>query len=316
MFNLNEFIQRETVIPNIKRWGATHSIKGLYGLPVNLVIKTMIGSFKNYSLMTRASAITFNLILAFFPFTIFLLTTLPYFNIENAIDLLEQSMDGLVPKNVESVIFGLIDDTVKPRGGLLSIGFILAMFFASNGMIALMNAFDLTSITRINSRPPLRKRMIAIFLTMLMVTALIVSVTSIVLSGQILELAKEYIHIDYITEGLILGFRWIPVILLIFLIISIIYRFGPSFDLKIPFFSIGGVTATLGCIVVSLLISYLVNNFTNYNRIYGSIGTIIALMIWLQYNIVVILMGYELNVAILFQRKQHKLDKLKQRSIL
>jgi membrane protein len=180
----------------------------------------------------------------------------------------------------------------------LSIGFISALFFASNGVLNLMSAFDQSERAKTLKINWVKKRMKAILLTILLFLLLVVTIIAFVLANQILQIIGLYINIDYITRGLILAARWVPVFFLMYGLLTLIYRLGPSIKRKIPFFTIGTYMTTFLCILVSLLISYFVNNFSNYNKIYGSLGTIAALMLWLQTNMILIFVGYELNLII------------------
>jgi len=303
----HHFILHDTIIPDLKEWTKTHSLPGLGKVPLYNVLKLLQSNLTFTDVMLRASAISFNLLMAFFPFTIFLLTTLPYFPIDNALSLFESYIHGLIPLNVERALFGLITDTIQPRSGLLSLGFIAAAYFASNGMIALMNAFDQVQGLEKFNRNFFVQRGIALLLTLVLTLILATSVITIVLSRVILSIIDDYVTFDYFTKGFILSARWLPIVLLVYVFLAAIYRFAPSIKYKIPFFSIGAAIATILLIVVSAIISYFVNNFANYNKIYGSIGAVIALLIWLQTNMFVILFGYEVNLSVIGARTRNLL---------
>ena len=87
--------------------------------------------------------------------------------------------------------------------------------------------------------------------------------------------------------------------MLVFITISIIYTYGPSLSHKFRFVSAGSVCATIASVITTSVFFFLVNNFLNYNKLYGSIGTLIAFMVWVWLNTIIILLGYELNVSIL-----------------
>lgn len=295
----NDFLRQETIIPELRQWSKEHTLPGLQGVAVYEVLHQLKKNLQLTDVMMRGSAISFNLLMALFPFTIFVLTTLPYFPIDNAIGLFESYIHGLIPRNVERGMFHLINDTIKPRTGLLSIGFIAAAFFATNGMIALINAFDQVKWGKRIKRNFLQQRGLAFLLTGVLLLLLATSVISLVLSNVILNIIDSYVTIDYLTKGFILSARWMPTIALLFIFLGTIYHFAPSIRPRMPFFSIGAVIATLLLILVSAVISYFVNNFSNYNKIYGSIGAIIAFMLWLHTNMLVILFGFELNLSIM-----------------
>jgi len=292
------FLRTQTVYYELIRWSKCHTLPGLKQQSIYRVFTELITHLRKANLSLKASAISFSFMVAAFPFTIFLLTLLPYFHIHNAVEVLKSSIGSLMPSAVEIALFNLIEDTIKPRGGLLSLGFIAALFFASNGVINLINAFDQSELAVIKHGFPLKKRAKAIFLTILLFLLLVTTIIAFVLANQILRILGLYITIDYITKGLILAARWIPVFILMYALLTVIYRVGPSIKKKIPFFSFGTFITTVLCIIVSLLISYFVNNFSNYNKIYGSLGAIVALMVWLQTNMFLIFIGYELNLIV------------------
>ncbi|HMY83528.1 MAG TPA: YihY/virulence factor BrkB family protein [Saprospiraceae bacterium] len=295
---LAAFMREQTVYFELIDWSRIHTLPGLRGQSIYRIFSELGVHLKRSNIALKASAISFSFMVASFPFMIFLLTLLPYFHIQNAVDVLKSNIGNLLPTNVENTLFGLIEDTIKPRGSLLSIGFISALFFASNGVLNLMSAFDQSERAKTLEINWVKKRMKAILLTILLFLLLVVTIIAFVLANQILQIIGLYINIDYITRGLILAARWVPVFFLMYGLLTLIYRLGPSIKRKIPFFTIGTYMTTFLCILVSLLISYFVNNFSNYNKIYGSLGTIAALMLWLQTNMILIFVGYELNLII------------------
>lgn len=295
---LAAFMREQTVYFALIDWSRIHTLPGLRGQSIYRIFSELGVHLKRSNIALKASAISFSFMVASFPFMIFLLTLLPYFHIQNAVDVLKSNIGNLLPTNVENTLFGLIEDTIKPRGSLLSIGFISALFFASNGVLNLMSAFDQSERAKTLEINWVKKRMKAILLTILLFLLLVVTIIAFVLANQILQIIGLYINIDYITRGLILAARWVPVFFLMYGLLTLIYRLGPSIKRKIPFFTIGTYMTTFLCILVSLLISYFVNNFSNYNKIYGSLGTIAALMLWLQTNMILIFVGYELNLII------------------
>ena len=300
------FLEENTVYHELVEWSKRHTLPGLKGRSIFRVAGELMVHLKKSKIPLRANAISFNFMLASFPFTIFLLTLLPFFHVDNAVDLLKASIGNLLPTSVEMTLFSLIEDTIKPRGGLLSLGFIVAIFFASNGVMNLIRAFDQSELAKLKEIHWFKKRMKAIFLTFLMFLLLVVTVIAFVLANQILKIVGLYVTMDYITQGLILAARWVPVFILMYELLTLIYRLGPSIQKKIPFFSFGTFLTTFLCIIDSLLISYFVNNFANYNKIYGSLGTIIALMIWLQTNMFLIFIGYELNLIVMRLPRKRK----------
>ncbi|HMZ24072.1 MAG TPA: YhjD/YihY/BrkB family envelope integrity protein, partial [Saprospiraceae bacterium] len=139
---LAAFMREQTVYFELIDWSRIHTLPGLRGQSIYRIFSELGVHLKRSNIALKASAISFSFMVASFPFMIFLLTLLPYFHIQNAVDVLKSNIGNLLPTNVENTLFGLIEDTIKPRGSLLSIGFISALFFASNGVLNLMSAFD------------------------------------------------------------------------------------------------------------------------------------------------------------------------------
>jgi membrane protein len=119
---------------------------------------------------------------------------------------------------------------------------------------------------------------------------------------MILNFAVEYFHLDIETKVYINIFRWLVIVALFYFGIAFIYRYGVALKRKLPWLTPGATLATILSIISSLLFSFYVNAFNTYNQIYGSIGTIIVLMLWIQINCMVLMVGFELNASIAVNR--------------
>ncbi len=242
----------------------------------------------------------FNLTLAIFPSIIFLFTLVPYLPIDNTKDELFRFLGEVSPESIYGSAMETVEDILnKPREGLLSFGFITALLFASNGMVALMNAFDSCYGMEDRKRGFLKKRGIASFLTFLLATILFLTVFLVVAGKLILNTAFNYAELDknylyYLIDIL----RYVAVIFMFFLAISVIYYLAPSVPVRWSFVSVGSVIATGLSILVSFLFSFYIDNFAVYNKVYGSIGAMIGVMAWLFVISSVLLIGFEVNSTI------------------
>ena len=184
------------------------------------------------------------------------------------------------------------------HGGLLSFGFLVTLFFATNGIDALMQAFN-QSFHLNETRSFLKQKLISVFLFMILSLLLLTATTLIIGS----EITVDFLIKKGLLKGnldvliLMLG-KWIIVLTLFFTAISIFYYFGPVKKMKYKFISAGATIATILSILASLGFSYYVNNFGTYNKVYGSIGTIIVIMLLLEFNSRIILIGFDLNAKI------------------
>jgi membrane protein len=216
----------------------------------------------------------------------------------------------MMPKNMYETISATVLDIVSnQRGGLLTFGFAAALYLATNGMSALINAFNACYRTT-ESRRAWRVRLTATALTLLLALVLLLTVI-MVIAGQILldyigANLREFSHlqVDEFTLFMFQVMRLVVVFTGFFLAISCIYYFGPSVHYNWNFFSIGSFVATLGSMAVSYGFSAYVTGIGSYNKLYGSIGVLIALMVWIQLLSVVLLGGYELNSTL--HRLEHE----------
>jgi membrane protein len=217
-------------------------------------------------------------------------------------------MRSLLPASMFGEVSSTIEDIIKnQRGSLLTFGFIFAVYLATNGMLALMRAFN-SCYRTIEKRGMLRMRITAFALTVMLSVALFVAVTLLVV-GQIaidhlaVNAQKFNINLDDYTLYFLFALRFLVIFILFFIVISCIYYFGPSVHYSWTFFSIGSVLATFAGLGISYGFSYYITNFGAYNKIYGSIGALIALMVWMDLLTLVLLFGYEVNASLHYGRK-------------
>jgi membrane protein len=291
------------------------------------IIKIFLRNLLNDDILDRANGVAFNFILAIFPAVIFLFTLIPYvteyfpeINTESIMDFMGQQ----IPPSMFEVVSTTVHDIISnQRGGLLSLGFLFSVYLSTNGMMALMRAFNAVYRT-IENRGGLKTRLIATGLTLNMTFVLFLAIILLIVGQFILEAimsnlpAFDWINISSFTVTLLFILRFITIFIAFFLAISFTYYFGPAIHYNWKFFSVGSWLATLLSLGVSYGFSYYVTNFGTYNKIYGSIGVLIALMIWIQLITIVLLVGYEVNASIhdairqeaLWNSRMHRMKKI------
>lgn len=245
----------------------------------------------------------FSFFLSLFPAIIFLFTVATYLPIyEN----FEQEINGyislIMPNNAGKEIQATIKELVKPSSSFLSIGFFLAMYFSSNGMMAMMEGFEKTHVAVFQKRPGWKKRLIALGLTLQLGFLLAGSVVLLVLGDLIINWVTEFFNLDLGTERVIDIFRWVVILTLFYFSIALIYRYGAALRTRFKWVTPGASLATILSITTSVAFSFYVNSFGTYNKVYGSIGTIIVLMLWIQLNCLILQIGFELNASIAANR--------------
>jgi membrane protein len=270
-------------------------LPGFEGLSLYLVSKFFIQGLRNGALNMRATSLAFSFFLALFPSVIFLFTLIPYIPIENFQDQLFNLMKSMLPQSAFEATEETIFDIIKnPRGGLLSFGFISALYFSTNGFNAMINAFNET-YHQIETRSPFMQRLVALLIVIVTTLLLLVAIGLIVGS----QIAFDFfIKRDQVEYYLVYYGQWFILIALCYTFISFNYFMGPKNNKGWKFFSAGSFFATILTILTSVLFAYYVNNFGNYNKLYGSIGTLIVIMLWLYINSLILLLGFDLNVSI------------------
>jgi len=294
---------------SIKPWAKKVSFPGFFKVPIWDVITFSLKEFQRFDLMIRANAVSFSFFLALFPSLIALFTLTPFLK-EYILGFLpgnyhfdaylQEEIQKIMPGNAGDRLFNFIEDiTSQPRIGLFSFGFLSAIFFASNGILALIRGFEKDEMPNFLQWNMFKKRMNAMLLTLIIGGLVIVSVLLVILGSWFTALIIQFIKVGKLFAFLLNLSRWLIIISLFYSSISLIYKFGAATKKRFRFFTPGSALATLLCLGSSIIFSYYVDQFNTYNELYGSIGTIIVLMLWIQLNTLSILIGFELNAGIL-----------------
>ncbi|HWI91082.1 MAG TPA: YihY/virulence factor BrkB family protein [Flavisolibacter sp.] len=267
------------------------------GYSFTTVAKAFLRQLKKTSLTERAAGISFNIVMAIPPTLVFIFTLIPYLPISKQfINQMFALIRDVVPgeKNNAAIITFLRDFLDKPRNGLLSFGLILAIIFSSNAMMGVLRSFD-KNYPGFSKRKMLHKRKIALQITLICFFLIFLCILLLVAQSAVLKwLGVRGVGLRSILENV----RWLFIILLTFYIVSHIYRHGPAVARKWPLITPGSLFATSLMIIATALVTYYVNHFSNYNKLYGSIGAIFILMSLIYANSLALLMGFELNVTL------------------
>jgi len=282
-------------------WVARQSKKihlpGFHGIPLYDVVKFFFQQVRKVGLTERTAAISFNFVMAIPPLIIFICTLIPYLPISKEfIQQLHGLIRDVVPgeKN-NSTIITFIDDFIKkPKNGLLSLGFFLALFYSSNAMMGIMRAFD-KNYVGFKKRNLVNRRVIALQLTSILLVLMLASLLLLIMQSSVLK----WFGLKNLLVRQIIGYvRWVVIVLLFLGSVSFIYRHAPHVHKRWRLINPGSILATTLMLLFTFLFSYWVNHFSNYNKLYGSIGTILILMLLIYFNSLVLLIGFELNVSI------------------
>jgi membrane protein len=307
---LHRFLLRFKLYQYLIDWTKYIILPGFRPLPLYTVAVFFFNEIKQGTLANKASSLAYNFMLAIFPATIFLFTLIPYIPIKHfqdqLLNLLAQVMPGDAFKAFQATITEIIK---KPNGGLFSFGFLTTLFFATNGVNRLMQAFNKSSLIK-ETRTYLRRRWVALVLTIVISMSMLVAVGIMIAGHKILIFLQHHFYSKaqawFVAIALL---KWIIVIIIFFVTVSLLYRYGPAHKQRWKFMSPGSILATGLAILTSLGFTFYINNFASYNKIYGSIGTLIVMMIWLYLNSLIILIGFELNASIELGKRSIKIVK-------
>lgn len=309
---LHRFLRRFTFYRYLIECTKYIAFPGFRPLSMYTVAVFFFGEIKQGTMANKASSLAYNFMLALFPATIFLFTLIPYIPIRHFQDQLLNLLAQVLPENAFDALQDTITDIIKKQNGkLFSFGFLTTLFFATNGVNTLMQAFNKSSLIA-ETRSYLRRRWVALVLTVVISFSLLIAVTIMIVGHKILHFLQHQFNSEAHGWFVLISFlRWIVVIVIFFVTVSLLYRYGPAHKQRWKFLSPGSVLATALAILTSLGFTYYINNFSSYNKIYGSIGTLIVMMIWLYLNSLIILIGFELNASVELGKRSIKIVKPK-----
>ncbi len=299
--------QRKKVGIRLRQLAKGFTLPGLQDVPVYYVISFYKRAIAKGVIGVRAAAISFNFFMALFPGIIFAFSLIPFIHIPHFQGELISLMKDVLPTTTFNAIENtVIDATTNRRGSLLSIGFFISSFFIANGTastIASLNA----SANFLETRSWISTRLMGFFVGFILLLQIGLATSLIIFNRGIVNflVTHEIIH-NSLSHVLLLSGKWLIVIFICLSCISSIYYYAPAKRTKYYFFSPGSIMATLLIILTTGFFSYYIRNFANYNAIFGSIGTLIALMIWFNLNAFVLLIGFELNISIRNAKINHQ----------
>lgn len=256
------------------------------------------------ALTTRASALAFNFFLALFPSIIVIFTLIPFVPIEGFQEQLFTSISDILPPHTFEATKSILDDIINHQhGSLLSLTFILTFYFSTNGVNTMITCFNATYHLK-DKRSWIQLKVLSIVLTFVLALLFILTITLQIFSLEFLHSLIDDQYLELYVIELINYSKWLIFVLLLFVSISILYYYGPADKSGWRFLSAGSITATTLSVITSLGFSYYVNNFAQYNQLYGSIGTLLVILLWMYFNSIILLLGFELNASIISAKEK------------
>jgi membrane protein len=264
--------------------------------------KIFLEQIRKDEISERAGAMAFSFTVAMFPLLLFLLNMIPYVGLffpnvttQNILLFIGEIIPSSIYQEAEATIMDIVS---KPRQSLLSLGFFLALFLSTNGVVSMMNAFNAVYRTKEN-RSFWTTRLIAVSIVVILVLAICGAVVIMITGSSILYAISEWeIVSSSLYYYMLTIFRFIVLLTVFTIATAYIFRFAPAVHDKWHFFSSGSLTAGVLITISFYLFSFYLNNFATYNKLYGSIGAMIAVMLWLFITSLIILICFEINVSL------------------
>jgi membrane protein len=275
------------------------TLPGFAGASLYDVGLFFIHGMKESSISLRANAISYSFIISFVPAVMFLFTLIPYIPVAHLEENIMLTLQEIIPEDAFVLLRSTIEDIIShQKSELLSISFLVSLFFASNGIIAMMDAFN-QSAHAIETRTLLKKYLVSFLLAFILAVNMIVSGAALALSSVILYFIEDKGLInDNFTLLLLQAGQWAIILLTSLIAFSSIYFLAPAKKRIFPFFSAGSILASFLSVVSFKVFTIFINHFSNYNKFYGSLGTMIMIIVWINLTALMLLIGFELNASI------------------
>ncbi|SCY09937.1 membrane protein [Nonlabens sp. Hel1_33_55] len=299
MSRLKSILDRIPVVSWFVAVSSRARLPGFEGMTVYDLWETYSVGIVQGAFTLRASAISYSFFMAIFPFILFMLNLIPFVPVDNfQVDFLE-FVNGLLPTQAAGSFDTIFKEiALQENTGLLTIAFVTSLFFMSNGINAVFDGFERSYHSSFN-RNMFRQYFVAVGVSLLLSLFLLISIMMFgIVEYWIGTLRAEDFMTQSSTEIWLIVIRYVAIIFMLYLFVSTLYYTGTKEGRQTKFFSIGSVVTTVLILISSYLYGLYIDNFASYNEIYGSIGALLILMIYIWLTANILLLGYELNASI------------------
>jgi len=288
------FLKNNKFSKQLTAWSKEIILPGFEGMTLYVTLHFLFQSFSKSQYGIRSSAISFKFFMALFPGIIFFLSLIPYIPIENFQSNLLEYLGNMLPSDVYKLIESTINDLINHKhSAVLSIGFFLSLYFASDGINTLLIAFNSSHQLQLK-RKPIRQRLISLGIFGL-ISALFIMALSAIMLGEYFAYNKDYQRLGVAIRTGYQLLKWGIIIISLILAISTLYNVGKTEKTGWKFLSAGATLSTTIIIIASYGLTFFFVNFGRYNELYGSIGSLLMILIWINVVSYIMLVGFELS---------------------
>jgi membrane protein len=298
MTKIEALVVNSVPVRLLSNWTKRVRVPGSGGLSLFEIGRFFFIEMRNTKLNERCAAVTYNFMMAIPPSMLFFFSLVPYLPLKGVQRTILETLKMVIPndKIYSNVRKMIVDFMNHQHGDILSIGILFTLFYSSNGIMGLIRSFEKSHLSMHVERSGFKKRWVAVKLTVMLMGVILLSIVALIIQRNDIN---QLLHSVFGGVVVVKVISLLIILTVIYCAIAVIYKYGPSYNERVSFFSTGAVFATLVFIISTIVFFFLVNNFLNYNKVYGSIGTLMAFMAWMWLSTLIILIGYELNVSIL-----------------
>jgi membrane protein len=293
---LKEKLKKIPIVKSLVKFLEVIKIPGYRGFSFYDLAEIYVLGIVKGALSSRAGSVSFSFFMALFPFLLFILNLIPFIPIENFDSTLFDFIELLLPQESQIFFTDIFNDIrQKQRAGFLSTVFILSVLLTANGVSSIFSSFEGSyhvELSRSFIRQYLYSMMVGIFLAVLLLLGVMALVFfEIFILSNLDELIPS--EINWIRVGQLFFY-----IILIYISVAILYYFGTIEGKKTRFFSPGALMTCLLILLTTYLFGVYIENFSQYNQLYGSIGALLIFLFYIWLNSSVLLLGFELNATL------------------
>lgn len=304
---INAFL-RSRFVKTVVGWSQKLILPGFHGMSLYAVLNFLISTFQKSNYGTRSSSIAYKFFLALFPALLFFVSLIPFIPIENFQGNLMHEIKILTPPNVYAVIEQTINDLINNKHHwVLGLGGILTLFYASNGIDSMLTVFNSSHQIDLR-RNPVKQRLIALGIFGAFSLFVIIMLAAITY-GEVFVQSVEYKSLGGFMQFVFQLGKWAVMLVSMTVAVGTLYNLGNPQISSSKWLSPGSTLSSVLIILVSIVISYFFTNFSKYNELYGSIGSLMMILVWLNSVSYVLLIGFELHTLKDFQRQKLEEEK-------
>ncbi|MBA1190998.1 YihY/virulence factor BrkB family protein [Pseudomonas entomophila] len=271
--------------------------KAMQGLPVHKVLIRTVNEFLDDEMSTYASALAYQMLFSLFPFLLFLIALIGFLHLPDFFSWLRLQAELVLPGQALEQVNPVIDQLQQSQGGLLSVGIVIALWTASAGVRLMMSAMN-AAYDVPEGRPVWKRIPLSVLYTVGFAGMLLSVAALMVLGPQVMEWIASQVGLGDFIVTVWTVLRWPVIIILMMIAVALMYYLMPDVKQQFRFITPGSVLAVVVWIGASLGFGFYVKNFADYNAMYGSIGTIIVLLLYFYISSAVLLLGAEMNAVI------------------